>query len=93
MLESIKSGALEIRERCFWLLGVDMGYTFSVLFHVLTCSVGPTDTAATERWRFQRLVSSAVYCQIILGWQIANCYPILFPLSTIFHGELRLFDR
>ena len=49
MLESIISGALEVRERCFWLLGVEMGHTFSVHFHMLACSAGPTDTAATKR--------------------------------------------
>ena len=42
------------------------------------------------------LSASCVICCLLkknFGWQIANCYPILFPLSTIIRGELRLFDR
>ena len=40
-----------------------LGHAFSVLFSLFPLSVGPSDTTATERWRFQRLsIARLVYC-------------------------------
>ena len=92
MLESINSGALEIRERCFVLSRMMLlplqGAKTPTPHHPGRC---PGLWAVSLTGRFCAI---CYFFTNVLGCrQIANCYPILFHLSTIFHGELRLFDR